>query len=464
MKCFAHIAAAAPLVLVWAAAAQADVTISTHATAHMSCVSFVCTATGAKAYLNVGQLQTMLASGSVAVRGTAQAPDIVVASPLAFSSTNSLGLDAYRSVLVRRSVDILSAGGLSITFNNGGGGGAFTTGPTGNVHFSSTASSLVIDNHVYALASSLATLASAVQSNPNGYFALAADYNSAPDGEYALSPVTTVFGGHFDGLGHTLLKTTIRNGNKHLGLFAEVAAGGVVQNLSMKGTHIHSTGPRGVAGAIAAVNNGTLRNVHLLGGKVGSTGEVTAIGGAIAGINTGTILLASGSNQPQNGEECGGGLVGQNSGLIGESHTEGKMIGAQAGGIACSNSGTIRNSYSLTAVTGRNATPYPGGLVSQNLAGGTIATSYAAGQVTAVSNFGAIAGNNAGTLTNDYWDIQYTGAGAGFGCGSGSCAGATALDHSQIQAALPGGFDPAIWALSPAVNGGWPYLIANPPR
>jgi len=463
MKSFTRILAAAPLAFVWAAGAQADLTISTHATAHVSCVSFVCTATGAKAFLNVGQLQTMLASGSVAVRSTAAAPDIIVASALSFSSLNTLGMDAYRNVEVRRTVDITSGGGLGITFNNGGGGGAFTTTETGNVHFWGGAGSLVIDNRVYHLVSNLASLASQVQSNPGGAYALAADYNSGPDGTYDDSPVAAAFSGHFDGLGHTVLKTSIRNGNRHLGLFAEVAAGGSVQNLKLTGTRIHSTGLRGVAGAVAAVNGGTLRNVHLLAGKVGAT-AVNAFSGAIAGINTGTILLASANNTPQVGEACVGGLVGQNTGLIGESYTQGRSAGLQPGGIACTNSGTIRNTYDLAEVLGRAATPYPGGLVSDNKAGGTIATSFAAGQITAVSNFGGIAGSNSGTLSSVYWDIQDTGANASLGCGSGSCAGATALTRGQLQGALPAGFDPAIWTRTPGVNDGFPYLVANPPR
>ena len=35
---------------------------------------------------------------------------------------------------------------------------------------------------------------------------------------------------------------------------------------------------------------------------------------------------------------------------------------------------------------------------------------------------------------------------------------------AQLQAALPSGFDPTIWAESPSINGGLPYLIANPPQ
>jgi hypothetical protein len=32
-----------------------------------------------------------------------------------------------------------------------------------------------------------------------------------------------------------------------------------------------------------------------------------------------------------------------------------------------------------------------------------------------------------------------------------------------LQSGLPAGFDPAIWAESANMNGGLPYLLANPP-
>ncbi|HWA88711.1 MAG TPA: hypothetical protein VG889_01660 [Rhizomicrobium sp.] len=463
MNRFTRILAALPL-CVATAAAQADVTISPRATAHMNCTASLCTATGAKAFLNVDQLQTMLAAGDVTVKGTAVAPNIVVTGAVSFSSAHTLTLDAYRSVVLHRTIDVLASGGLSVLTNDGGTNGVFLTAPRGNVHFRSLSGSLAIDGHAYTLVGSLSTLASQVASVPGGYFALAADADAEPDGEYALSPVTTPLAGRFDGLGNNVLNMTIRNANKHLGLFAEVAAAGAVQNLTLKGVHIHATGPRAVAGAVAAVNNGTLRNVHLLYLKVGATGQVSAYGGSISGINNGTILLSSGKNLPQNGTECGGGLVGLNTGLIGESYTEGKMFAEESGGIACINTGTIRNIYTFTSVGGRFPTPYPGGIVADNQAGGTIATSFAAGQITAAARFGGVAGNNSGTLGNVYWDMDYTGASETFGCGSGSCAGATPLTHEQIQGAMPAGFDTSVWTRSAGVNDGYPYLIDNPPR
>lgn len=454
--------AAAILALAAAAgAARADVTISAHATAHMSCVANVCTATGAKAYLNAGDLQTMLGSAGVTVKSTAAAPDIRITVPLSWSSTFTLGLDSYRGVDVQREISVLANGGLAVTLNDGGSGGQFAIDAHGNVHFWSLAGSLVINGNSYTLVSNVASLASGVTATPNGNFALAADYNAGPDGEYYPAPVATTLTGRFEGLGNVITNLTIRGGNRGLALFHQID--GSAENIVLKAMKIHSTGnTKASAGGLAAINNGKIFNAHA-NGKISATGNGATQGGLVA-FNNGTIARSSAHNVPQIGSACDGGVVGKNAGTVRESWATGRAYGVQAGGVACDNTGTIVDSYNLAEVGGRQASPYPGSLVATNEASGSIVTSYAAGQVTAVSNFGGVAGTNLGSLSQVYWDQNYTGAGPGFGCGSGSCSGATGLTHAQITAALPTGFDPAIWGLDPAINNGWPYLLTNPPQ
>jgi len=41
--------------------------------------------------------------------------------------------------------------------------------------------------------------------------------------------------------------------------------------------------------------------------------------------------------------------------------------------------------------------------------------------------------------------------------------GITGLTDAQLKSGLPTGFDPSVWAQSPSINNGYPYLIANPP-
>ena len=79
--------------------AHADVVISTAATQNMTCSAGVCAPTAASAVLNVGDLETMLASGGVVVTTTGlgvQADNIMIAAPFTWSSSNALALDAYQ--------------------------------------------------------------------------------------------------------------------------------------------------------------------------------------------------------------------------------------------------------------------------------------------------------------------------------------------------------------------------------
>jgi hypothetical protein len=76
---------------------------------------------------------------------------------------------------------------------------------------------------------------------------------------------------------------------------------------------------------------------------------------------------------------------------------------------------------------------------------------------------GAFIGDNSnGAVQSGYWD---TSRNKGFqGVGGGNDTGVIGLTTKQFRAALPDGLDPSVWAESPGVNNGFPYLIANPPQ
>src|SRR5438105_4366960 len=86
--------------------AHADLSISNKPTQNMSCDAGVCTATAQKAVLNVGDLQTMLASGDVAVNTGSVAKDIEINQPLTWASTSRLTLDAQQSVVAEKPVTV----------------------------------------------------------------------------------------------------------------------------------------------------------------------------------------------------------------------------------------------------------------------------------------------------------------------------------------------------------------------
>src|SRR5438045_830853 len=110
-------------VLAGAGAANAEVAISSKATANMSCVSGVCTPTAKKAVLNVTDLTNMLAAGDVKVMTGRGATNIVVKDTFSWTSTSRLTLDAIQSVELDKPVTVAGTGAVTIATNDGGSGG-----------------------------------------------------------------------------------------------------------------------------------------------------------------------------------------------------------------------------------------------------------------------------------------------------------------------------------------------------
>jgi hypothetical protein len=70
-----------------------------------------------------------------------------------------------------------------------------------------------------------------------------------------------------------------------------------------------------------------------------------------------------------------------------------------------------------------------------------------------------------GSLKKDYWDTTTTGV-TNLAQGAGNIAndpGIKGLSNAKLLSHLPGGFNPRIWAETPNINGGLPYLVDNPP-
>jgi hypothetical protein len=71
-----------------------------------------------------------------------------------------------------------------------------------------------------------------------------------------------------------------------------------------------------------------------------------------------------------------------------------------------------------------------------------------------------------GKAGHDVWDLDTSGIndpGQGVG-GKTNYPGVTGLTDTQLKSALPAGFDPKIWGQNAGINGGYPYLLANPPQ
>src|SRR3569832_1440036 len=124
--------------------AHAAMTISNAKTKNVSCAGGVCTPTGGNANLNVGELQTMLASFDVIVKSTAGTPTLGVLDAVTWASTHRLTLDAYQFIHVRAPVIVEGVAGLTLITNDGGSGGDYIFESGGYANFWDLASSLVI--------------------------------------------------------------------------------------------------------------------------------------------------------------------------------------------------------------------------------------------------------------------------------------------------------------------------------
>jgi hypothetical protein len=138
--------------------------------------------------------------------------------------------------------------------------------------------------------------------------------------------------------------------------------------------------------------------------------------------------------------------------------------GVAGGLIGASDNGAIINSYAAGATKGSAKTQL-GGLVGQ-FQTSTVATSYSMGNIKGNDpggDGGFIGFYVSGAATNSYWDTQTSGINNASG-DEHKISGVTGLTTKQLKSHLPAGFDPSIWAESPSINNGFPYLIANPPQ
>ncbi|MDW3224269.1 MAG: filamentous hemagglutinin N-terminal domain-containing protein [Paracoccaceae bacterium] len=238
-------------------------------------------------------------------------------------------------------------------------------------------------------------------------------------------------------------------GARRVGLFETIEAGATVRDLTIEGADF--TGSTG--GILADTNNGTIRNVRVLG-TLETEGEQT---GGLVGINRGLIedsLADISVNVGSSGFEdrnSVGGFAGQNFGRINRSHALGDINISNddnvsnsgdvlAGGFVGEELGvellTINDSYAQGSVTisngsGSESTPVivAGGFVG--LMNGTINRSYSTGEVlvsgdaiTSEGGFAGATGVNASGSRN-FWDEDTS--------GQATSAFGTALSTAEFQ-------------------------------
>jgi hypothetical protein len=248
------------------------------------------------------------------------------------------------------------------------------------------------------------------------------------------------------------------------------------------------------------VSPGSILDSYAVGPVIG--GHNTAAGG-LAGFNYASIFGSYAlGNVAVDDSGNAGGLVGATDGSISGSFATGTVAGSgsyvQAGGLAGSNfgSGTIDTSWAAGTVSAGDYSSV-GGLAGNNV-GGQISNVYATGNasgglgadagglmgysnaaVTAAYSTGAPSGaqgayeggligyaDTSSSVSDGYWDVSTSGiSNADQGAGNiPNYPGIAGLTTAQLQSGLPEGFDSNIWTEVAGVNGGLPYLIANPPQ
>jgi hypothetical protein len=480
--------------LILAPAARAALVISTAATAKVTCSAGSCTATAPDAVLNVVDLKTLLRHGDVRV-GSGPADMIALATTLAWTQPSRLTLVAHTTIAVTQPVVVEGAGSVALTTTNDKSAGAIAFTGRGRLDFWSLKDRLIVNDNAYILVNDVSSLVSAIAANPYGYFALARDYDATADAPYTASPIYVLYGA-LNGLGHAISHLRIASTESCAGFLAYLLGGTApsVSNLTLAQIDLTHTwngsfvSPSGVGGLVGC-SQGAISRVRVTGRVDGPTGvPVGGIAGWATDNNPGRSPISDSSvSAVVSGDQAGGiagvdyvssivrcavtGRVtgGTAGGLVGAGFawiTTGNwssalVIGAVAGGLVGWADGaglTFADNYATGAVSSG------GGLVGKSSDHFTIVRSYARGVV----HGGGVTGSDdaTGVYTNVYWDMDTTrvrNPGRGV-YNIPNEPGITGLTDAQLKSGLPAGFDPAVWAENPAINNGYPYLIANPPQ
>lgn len=272
------------------------------------------------------------------------------------------------------------------------------------------------------------------------------DASATADVEAGWQPIEG-FAGSLRGSGYSIHSLYInRPQSDQVGLFASIASGGSVTDLTLAGAVV--TGKSKV-GSLAGRNLGDIVNCTVIDAQV--QGQNQAIGG-LAGENQGTVLNSS-TEANVTGATNVGGLVGLNAGIIEHSSAAGTTsasgISSFAGGLVGNNRGTILRSYALGEAQGSPV----GGLVghNQNHGSGVITESYAAVSLVGTGNRGGLTGLNFGTVSKSYFDRELSGT--RFGSGTGK----STLEMKQADTYADWDFT-QIWEISTEANNGYPVL------
>ena len=215
------------------------------------------------------------------------------------------------------------------------------------------------------------------------------------------------YAGTFDGDGKTITGLTINKPTEsNVGLFASIAEGGTVKNLTLDNVGI-TAGSN--VGAIAGENSGTIENCSVSGNVIGNGLNTDSYVGGITGKNQGTITgcATMGSVKVANGTYVGGIVGWHGDGTITDCHSSATVEGiAYIGGVAGQSNDIITACYSTGNVTAKKNSlddSFAGGVVGLNNDGAILTACYATGDVGGEAKYvGGVVGDNSSTVTACY--------------------------------------------------------------
>jgi hypothetical protein len=220
-----------------------------------------------------------------------------------------------------------------------------------------------------------------------------------------------------------------------------------------------------IGGLIGTVNGCTVSNCYSTAVvSAGTSGSGTYSGGLIAKTDNAASAISNSYHTTGRvgGWDYVGGVVGAlMHGSLSGCYSTGLVEGSlQTGGLVGHNSATISNCYSHAVANCANTA---GGLVGNNN-GGTITNSYSTGNPGATTNEGGFAGQNSGTISNCFWDKTSSESET-----SAGGTGKTTAEMKTLSTFTSAGWDfeaetangtNDYWDMdySGAINYGYPYL------
>ncbi|WP_061289355.1 two-partner secretion domain-containing protein [Azotobacter vinelandii] len=324
--------------------------------------------------------------------------DIEVNAAVGWSAVTTLTLTAHNDIDIRADIDA-TGNGAGLALNPGGNAG-YRLFNGASITLSGNGARFSVNGDLYTLIQDLAALQDIAGGDPGGRYALGNDIAASDTGTWnggaGFEPIgngETPFTGIFDGLGHRISGLTIdRTTSDNVGLFG-TTQGATIRRLGLTDTSIR--GLSRVGGLVGKASSSTLDSVY----SIGNVNGYQYIGGLV-GENSGLIANSHGIGAV-GGESFVGGLVGSNSGQLIGTFARASVTGTASsiGGLAGSNSGVLMGNFAIGDTLGDT---HVGGLVGSN-DGGMVAGNYSLGQVGGNTGVGGLAGANlAGLIAANY--------------------------------------------------------------